>query len=64
MPFSSSYRKRLLILLFTGSFIHLPAFAQNPFTTLIHDTESDGNKILQAFTDPFLKRHGDGWSDG
>lgn len=40
------------------------ANAQSQIGDFVKASASDGNKILQAYTNPFLKRHGDGWADG
>ncbi len=42
----------------------IQARAQSQISTFIQADVADGNKILQAYTNPFLKRHGDGWADG
>ncbi len=59
------YRSSVFFLILLGScFTWTTACAQAPFSSLIDTYKSDGNKILQAYSNPFLKRHGDGWSDG
>ena len=38
--------------------------AQSQIGDFVKASAADGNKILQAYANPFLKRHGDGWADG
>ncbi len=40
------------------------AKAQSQITSFVQIAQPNGNKILQAYADPFMKRQADGWADG
>lgn len=46
------------------SFAGSTAYAQDQVSSIIQASTADGNKILQAYLNPYLKRNADAWADG
>lgn len=46
------------------SSLGMAASAQDQVGAFVEASKGDGNKILQAYLNPYLKRNADGWADG